>query len=71
MWDFLLLAADSTVIQRTWFALPLVVVFSLVYSASRYESSEYILRKAGRLFLFILSCMAIVFVTLFVLSYGL
>ena len=71
MWSFLLLAADAKMIQRTWFLFPLVVVVSLVYSASRYEASDQILRRAFRLFLTILGFMGVVFALLFVLSYGL
>ncbi|MEX0704570.1 MAG: hypothetical protein WD069_20895 [Planctomycetales bacterium] len=55
----------------TWQLVPLAAVISLVYSASRYESSERILRRAGRLFLTILGFMAAVFVLLLVLSFGL
>jgi len=71
MLHFLLLAADPPVIQRTWFLLPLVVVISLVYTASRYESPDRILRRALRLFLTISGFMAAVFVVLFLMSYGL
>lgn len=71
MWNILVLAAEAKMIPRTWFLLPLVVVVSLVYSASRYESSDYILRRAARLFLTIMVFMAAVFALLYVLSYGL
>lgn len=55
----------------SWYVLPLAAVISLVYSASRYELPERILRRAARLFLTIVGCMAALFVVLYVLSYGL
>ncbi len=38
MWQTCLLAADAAPINRFWFLLPLIVIVSVVYSASRYES---------------------------------
>lgn len=58
-------------IHRTWYAIPLIVVISLVYSASRYESPPRILRRALRLGLTIAGFMAAVFALLVVCSYGL
>ncbi|MEX0716880.1 MAG: hypothetical protein WD066_09845 [Planctomycetaceae bacterium] len=55
----------------TWQLIPLAAVISLVYSASRYELPERILRRAARLFLTILAFMAAVFVLLLFLSFGL
>lgn len=55
----------------TWQLIPLSAVISLVYSASRYELPERILRRAARLFLTILGFMAAVFVLLLFLSFGL
>lgn len=52
----------------TWYLLPLAVVISLVYSASRYELPEAILKRAGRLFLTILGFMAVVLGALVLLS---
>jgi hypothetical protein len=63
-----LLAAEMSV---TWFLLPLAAVISLVYSASRYELPEIILRRATRLFVTILIFMAVVFVILLWLSFRL
>ncbi len=65
MLTFTLLAAA---IKVTWFLLPLAAVISLVYSASRYELPERILRRAGRLFVTILFFMGIVFGVLWGLS---
>jgi hypothetical protein len=65
-----LLAANEHV-SRLWFAIPLVIVISLVYSASRYESPARILHRAGRLTLTIAGFMLAVLAVLFVLSYGL
>ena len=54
-----------------WYLLPLAVVISLVYSASRFEQPERIMQRALRLFLQILLFMGTVFAILFVLSDGL
>ena len=63
--SFLLLA----VAQNTmWYVLPLAGAISLVYSASRYELTERILKRAARLFLTITGFMAGVFVILWLLS---
>jgi hypothetical protein len=66
-----ILAAAASPIPRLWFLVPLVVVVSLVYSASRFESPERILYRAGRLCATILGFMALVFVILWLLSRGL
>lgn len=66
-----LFALDAATVHRTWFLIPLVVVVSLVYSASRYETPSFILRRAARLSLTILGFMAAVFVLLVFLSWGL
>lgn len=71
MWTTLLLAADAGQLARSWFALPLIVAISLVYSASRYESPQKILRRAGRLSLTITGFMLAVLVVLLALSWGL
>lgn len=51
-----------------WYLLPLAVVISLVYSASRFELPEAILRRAGRLFVTILVFMGVVLSLLVLLS---
>lgn len=56
---------------RTWFVVPLVLVVSLVWSASRYEAPDRVLQRALRVFLQIIGFMAVVLVVLAVLSYGL
>ncbi|MDG2359813.1 MAG: hypothetical protein P8M20_09180 [Planctomycetaceae bacterium] len=63
--SFLLLAAAQ---NTTWYVLPLAGAISLVYSASRYELTERILKRAARLFLTITGFMAGVFVILWLLS---
>ena len=67
MFDTLLLAQANV----TWYMVPLAMVISLVYSASRYELPQYILGRALRLFLQILGFMAAAFVVLWFLTYGL
>jgi len=61
--------AQST--NVTWYLVPLAMVISLVYSASRFELPERILRRAIWLFLQIIGFMGVVFVLLWVLSYKL
>ena len=63
-----LLAAASA--NTMWYMLPLAAVISLVYSASRYEVPEKILRRAGKLFVQMLLFMGIVRGVLMVLSLG-
>jgi hypothetical protein len=71
MLQTLLLAAGTGSISRLWFLLPLIVVISLVYSASRYEMPDRIIRRAGRLGLQIAGFMAVVLALLAWLSAGL
>ena len=63
----LLFAQSSNV---SWYILPLAMVVSLVYSASRFELPDRILRRAVWLFLQIVGFMAAVFAVLWVLSFG-
>ncbi|MBA4032439.1 MAG: hypothetical protein C0478_16335 [Planctomyces sp.] len=58
-------------IVPTWYLLPLAMVISLVYSASRYELPDVILKRAFRLCMTILIAMSIAFAVLWGLSYGL
>lgn len=60
--------AQST--NLTWYLIPLAMVVSLVYSASRFELPDRILRRAVWLFIQIVGFMAAVFAVLWVLSYG-
>jgi len=53
----------------SWYLLPLAMVVSLVYSASRFELPDRILQRAIWLFLQIIGFMAMVFAVLWFLSY--
>ena len=53
----------------SWYLLPLAMVVSLVYSASRFELPDRILQRAIWLFLQIIGFMAMVFAGLWFLSY--
>ena len=53
------------------YLLPLAASISLVYSASRFELTSRIIRRAIRLFLTIIVFMTLVYAVLFVLSFGL
>lgn len=66
-----LLAAGMGGLNRMWFLFPLIVIVSLVYSASRYEAPDKIVRRAGRLCVQITGFMAVVLVLLAWLSMGL
>jgi hypothetical protein len=66
--DLLLFAAGADYI---WHLLPLAAMISLVYSASRVELPQAILRRSVRLFLTILLFMGIVFLILWLLQLGL
>lgn len=65
MWNWVLLAAEMNI---TWYVIPLAAAISLVYSASRYERTDVILRRSLRLFGLIMVCMAAAFVVLLMLS---
>lgn len=65
---FLIFAAAQ---NTSWYVFPLAAAISLVYSASRYELNERILRRAFRLFITITGFMFIVFVGLWLLSVNL
>jgi hypothetical protein len=66
--DLLLFASGSHYI---WHLLPLAAMISLVYSASRVEMPQAVLRRSVRLFLTILLFMGIVFAILWAFSLGL
>lgn len=69
---FILIAlAPAGQINVTWYLLPLAAVISLVYSATRYEDTQRILTRAGRLFMQILVFMTIILGVLVALSYRL
>ena len=63
----LLLAAMG--IGDMWYALPLVIVVSLVYSATRHEETPLILNTAARTAVWILGFMAAVFVVLLLITW--
>jgi hypothetical protein len=55
-------------INEFWYALPLVVTISLVYSATRFERMDMILSHSLRVGGWIVGCMFVVFAVLFVIS---
>jgi hypothetical protein len=71
MWNELLDAIGDGRVPRILFAIPLIIAISLVYSASRYEAPEKILRRAGRLAVTITGFMLAVLAVLVYLSIGL
>lgn len=59
----------SLLVNDLWYALPLVIVVSLVYAATRHEATQAILGHALRIGVWIVSFMAVVFVVLLGLSW--
>ena len=47
--QYFLLAAENWRDMRLWYLPPLIIVVSLVYSASRFEAPDRILRRATRM----------------------
>jgi len=60
----LLAGLPLATINQMWYALPLIVVISLVYSATRHEAMHAILAHAARLGLMITGFMAAILVVL-------
>jgi surface polysaccharide O-acyltransferase-like enzyme len=57
--------------NRMWYSVPLVVVISLVYAATRHEAMKPILEHAVRFGLWIVAFMFVVFVILSLLTFWL
>ncbi|MFO1093849.1 MAG: hypothetical protein U0992_11135 [Planctomycetaceae bacterium] len=60
-----------TNIGLTWYLFPLAAAISLVYSATRYESTSKIINRAIRLFLQVLFFMGVILGVLLALSFRL
>ncbi len=54
--------------NQLWYLLPLVVVISLVYGATRHELMGPILSHAWRFGVWVLTFIAVIFVVLFVIA---
>jgi len=52
-----------------WYAIPLVIVVSLVYAATRHEKNDQILVSAGRIGTWICGFMFAIFVVLALMSW--
>ncbi len=63
--SFLLLGA----IPRIWYALPLMVVVSLVYGATRHEHLREIVHHSIRSLIWVVGFMAIIFAIIFIGGY--
>jgi hypothetical protein len=61
----------AQVLNVNWYLVPMVLIISLVYSASQYELPEKIIRVALKRFVYILGFMAVAFAVLWFLSDGL
>lgn len=58
----------ATYFNQLWYLLPLVVVISLVYGATRHEMMGPILANAWRFGAWVMTFIAVIFVVLFVIS---
>lgn len=67
MMNSFLLAALGTV--DLWYAVPLIVVVSLVYSATRHEETGAILVQSLRTGVWILCFMAVIFAILTIIAW--
>ena len=54
-----------------WYAIPLIVVVSLVYSATRYEEAKPIMVQSLRTGVWIVSFMAVIFAILLIIAWWL
>ena len=58
-------------INRFWYLIPLALAVSFAYTASRYELTDVIVRKSVVFFGKTLAAMAVIFLVLMALSWGL
>jgi len=58
-----------TSVNRMWYALPLIVSVSLVYSATRHERVRDIVHHAVRTAVWIVGFMLLVFAVLYLLTF--
>lgn len=68
MFDFTNLTLFAATQSISWHLLPMALAISLVYSASRFEMPEVILRRSAKLFTTIMVFMGGVFLFLWALS---
>ncbi len=61
----------ANALNVNWYLVPMVLIISLVYSASQFELPEKIVRIALKRFVYILGFMAVAFAILWFLSDGL
>jgi len=54
-----------------WYAIPLIIVVSLVYAATRHEQPRAILHHATRIAIWIVGFMAVVFAVLLAIAWWL
>ena len=55
--------------NQLWYAVPLIVVISLVYGATRHENLKEILIQTYRSAVWVIGFMAIIFAVIFVAGY--
>ena len=69
MTDLIEILPLANSIAKIWYALPLVVVVSLVYGATRHEYLREILVQSYRSLIWVVGFMAIIFAVIFVAGY--
>jgi hypothetical protein len=62
--------AQSIAAAQIWYAVPLVIVISLVYGATRHEQMAEILKQAGRSAVWVTVFMTIIFAIVWLAGYG-
>lgn len=71
LFSSMLLAAMGGRTSDLWYALPLIVSISLIYSATRHEAMEDILPRAMRMAFWIIFFLSVFFVLLYFVANGL
>ena len=56
-------------VAKIWFALPLVIVISLVYGATRHEEMREIVAQSYRSLIWVVGFMAIIFAIIFLAGF--
>jgi len=67
--NFLVILVAMATVNRMWYALPLIVSVSLVYSATRHERVIEILQHALRTAIWITGFMLLVFAVLYAVTF--
>ncbi len=64
------LIAQASTIALIWYAVPLILVISLVYGGTRHETLPQILQHAWRSAVWVLTFMGVIFAIVWLAGYG-